>query len=119
MPNDSADSKARQRARNGSTRAGSSGAAGLIARMERRTYADIAGEGERGPEFAGVVTDVRMLANRTVSLSIIVPAEYGHEVLDLGFDSAAMFTFFRTTHVPRPAMLPDADDGEQEDETDG
>lgn len=117
MPNDSAESKARQRARNsGGTRAGSSGAGGLIARMEKRSYADIAEVAQKGPAFAGQVTDVRMLANRTYSVSILVPAAYAHELVDLGHDSAAMFTFFRSSHVPRGAMLPKVDDEDEGDD---
>lgn len=111
MPNNSTESKARQRSRNAAnTRSGSSGAGQLISQMLRKTYRDIAAIAEDGPGFAGQITDVRMLANRDYSVSVLVPAAYAHELVDLGQDSATMFTFFRSSHVPRRAMLPEQPD---------
>lgn len=117
MPNTSAESKARQRERNtaagSTTRSGSSGAGMLIAHMQRKEFEDIEQVAVDGPGFAGQVTDVMMLANRDYKVSMVVPAAYAYELVDLGQDSATMFTFFRTSHVPRRAMLPerDAEDG--------
>lgn len=109
--------KARQRERNkeagqAGTRSGSSGITGLVREMEKHSYDEIAESAIDGPEFAGVLTDLRVLANRTISLSIIVPAAYSHEVMDLAFDSQTMFTFFRASHVPHPSMLPEPTDEE-------
>lgn len=115
MPPGDAAAKARQRARNG-TRSGSSGAGGLVERMQRRTFDEIEDRAQDGPFFAGHIVDMRVLANRTVSLSIIVPTAYIHEVGDLVVESAAMFAFFRSSLIPRRAFL--ADDSEDEDEDD-
>lgn len=116
MPPGDAAAKARQRARNGNTRSGSSGAAGLITRMLRKSYRDIAGVAVAGPQFAGQVTDVRMLANRDYTVNIQVPAAYAHDLVDLGNDSATMFTFFRSSYVPRKAMLPEEPEDEDTDD---
>ena len=91
---------------------GSSGVTGLVAKMQRRSYEDIADVAVHGCDIAGQVTDIRMLANRSYSISIIVPAEYAHEVTDLVQDSALMFTMFRSYHVPRGAFIAD-DEGDE------
>lgn len=115
MPNTTAESKARQRDRNTAsggpgTRSGASGAGQLIAHMQRKEFEDIEAQSIDGPGFAGQVTDVMMLANRDYKVSMVVPAAYAYELVDLGQDSATMFTFFRTSHVPRRAMLPERSD---------
>jgi hypothetical protein len=110
----SAVGKARQRARNKDTakalgvaapRSGSSGVGQVVSRMRRRAWEDIEDEAVYGTFVVGQITDVRMLANRVMSISVQVPVEYAQEALQLGIDSATMFTAFRAYHIPRRAMM--------------
>lgn len=121
MPPGDAEAKRRQRDRNrtatgAQSRSGSSGQRNIVGRMERRSFDDIQPVAIDGPEFAGQVTDVRMLANRDYSVNVQVPAAYAHELVELGQDSAVMFTFFRSSHVPRRAMLPEQVEGDGDGE---
>jgi len=116
MPNVTAESKRRQRARNSGsiaalkTNAGSSGAGGLVNRMERRTFEDLADELEPGQFFVGKITDQRTLSNGSIMVSMVLPAAYAHEAIDAVIDSQAMFTAIQLFHVPLPVMLPDPED---------
>lgn len=109
MPNVTAESKARQRARSGSN-LGSSGATDLVSQMERHTWREVEDELIHSVDIAGKVTSLTVYANGACGMQLIVPAAYAHEAMQLVQDSRLMFTFLRAYHVPLPAFLPSVDE---------
>ena len=87
MPNDSSESKRRQRARNAdsstgkpATRAGSSGVTDIISKMKRWTWeglqthaAEWDDEVVHGADMMGKITDVRLLGNQSLMVSLVIP----------------------------------------------
>jgi hypothetical protein len=113
MPNNSAESKARQRERNGNaTRAGSSGMTKIVERMERKTYAELEDDLVHSVDIAGKITSLTTYANGSTGIQIVVPPAYAHEAMDALQGSRLMFTFVRVYHAPIPALLPPADPGD-------
>lgn len=101
----SAEGQARHRAR----KAGKS----LVSRMVRRTWEEVAAEVEHTCDLPGRITDMRVLADRSILMSINIPVEYAHEAMDATIDSKSTFSFLRVYQVPIPLML------EEEDEVGG
>lgn len=119
MPKGDRYQKARQRARNGGTNSGSSGISLFVSRMERREWEDIEPHVVAGHQFAALVQDQRILANRSLMVTLVVPPEYAHEVVDAVMQSgASIATWVKLFHVPVATMLPavedDEDDGDLE-----
>lgn len=117
-----AEGKRRQRARNG-TRSGSSGASFTVANIVKPDFAELEerlGDGILdGPEFVGEITDVRMMANRAMVITMVIPREFAQEALAAGQDSAAMFTWLSVRYVPRHLLLPPPPEDEDEDAAEG
>lgn len=119
MPSGDAAAKARQRARNGNTGSGSSGSTSRVAQMEKRTFRQIQKSAEHQCDFAGELTDARLLANNTVMVSFVVPLAYMDDVMHLVVESRGQFAMFRGYLVPKPQFIPYLDEQPDPDSTAG
>lgn len=116
MPNNNAESKARQRERNGNgTRAGSSGATNIARRIERKTFAEIEDDLVHGTDMICSVSGLTTYANGSCGIQLIVGPEYAMDAMQLIQDSRLKFTMVRAYHVPMPTVLPPKDEGAESD----
>ncbi len=115
MAKGDAQQKAAQRARNGgSTRSGTSGTQALAAHMERREFADIEDQVDHIGDLQCLYQSGILMANRSLSATIVVQKEWAHELMDIALQSQGLALYCRFYTVPLSAVLPDdeADDDE-------
>lgn len=110
MPSGDAAAKRRQRERTGNNKSGSSGVTGRVTAMEKRTFRQIQQSAEHQCDFAGELTDMRVLTNNTMMVSFVVPAAYADEIVKMVMQSRGQFTMFRAYQVPKPQFVPYLDE---------
>lgn len=90
------------------------GLAAVVQLMQKRSFAEVEEHATHICDIAGYINDVRQTMNRTLTMTIVVPNEYGHEVLDAHNASSLGFAMFRLYVVPR-GDFEDPDDGDDGD----
>jgi hypothetical protein len=113
MPNDSTESTRRRAARRkeAGQRTRNSQPASEVKQASKRTWDEIGGDLEHGADFAGKMTDARLLQGNVLSVSLLVPVQYMHEVMQMTVDSQSRFCFFRGYLAPKQAFLPAEGEG--------
>lgn len=104
MPNNSAESKRRQRERNGpsASKAGSSGITKQVEGLGVRRFDDIADELVKGVDLEGKLTGLVTYANGSVGITVVMPAAYSMDAMRALQESRRAFTMFRLYHAPIP-----------------
>lgn len=109
MPRGDAHQKARQRARN-DTGSGSSGIRAVAAGMQRKEWADVEDIVEHVCDVQGIFQSGQIMANRSVSGTIVSPKEFAHEMLDAAMASQGRAVYVRFYVVPLSTFTDEPDD---------
>jgi len=88
------------------------GIAATTSMMAKKEFADIADRAEHVADIAGFIMEVRQGTSRTLTMTVSLSNEYGHDALDAANASSMGFAMFRVYVVPRSAFMEEVSDGD-------
>lgn len=98
------------------TTSGSSGKSLFMSRVQKRTFEEIADQAIHVEDVVAVFNDARKTSAKSMIVTLTIPGNYQHELLDM-MDACAMgFVMIRCYYVPRrPFMSEGLDDNDPGD----